>query len=102
MCEGLIGLLGALIGAAAAIWGIHITHKLENQRRDKIDEPRRQLLRQMLDDPKYEWREMETLSNVIGASREDTARLLIEICARRSERSDGEDVWGYVKDHPLP
>lgn len=102
MCEALLGFLGALVGAFAAISGIYIAHRLEDQRRDRVDEPRRSLLRQMLDDPKHEWRKMETLSNVIGASRGDTARLLIEIGARRNEKSDGEDVWGYLKDHPLP
>jgi len=102
MYNGLIGLAGAIIGAAAAILAVIIKDNREAARREKVDEPRRNLLRQMLDNPKYEWRRMDTLSAVIGATREETARLLIEIGARRSERSDGEDVWSYIKNHPLP
>jgi hypothetical protein len=58
----------------------------------------------MLDNPgPTGWRRMETLSGVIGASRDETARLLIEVDARCSEKvADGNDVWAYVKNKPLP
>ena len=55
----------------------------------------------MLENPsKGGWRKMETLSGVIGASREETARLLIEIDARVSET--GRDVWAFIKNKPIP
>jgi hypothetical protein len=43
---------------------------------------------------------METLSGVIGATRDETAQLLIEIDARASET--GSDTWAYIKNKPLP
>jgi len=43
---------------------------------------------------------MKTLSGVIGATRNETARLLIELDARASET--GNDVWAYIKDKPIP
>jgi len=58
-------------------------------------------LKTMLDNPgQTGWRKMETLSGVIGASRDETARLLIECGARASET--GSDVWAYEKNEPLP
>ena len=96
------GLVGAIVGAAAAILAVIIKDNRDQARREKIDEPRRKLLRQMLDNPAYEWRSMGTLSGVIGATPEETARLLIEIGARRDENTDDQQLWGYTKDHPLP
>lgn len=98
----ILGFGSAIIGGGLTIIGILVTYKLETARRDKVDEPRRKLLRQMLDNPQYEWRLMTTLSGVIGSSSDETARLLIEVGARRNELADGADSWGYVKDHPLP
>jgi hypothetical protein len=43
---------------------------------------------------------MKTMSGVIGASREETARLLIEVDARASE--SGNDSWAYTKIKPIP
>ena len=43
---------------------------------------------------------METMANVIGASRDEAARLLIELDARASET--GHDVWAFIKDKPIP
>jgi hypothetical protein len=45
---------------------------------------------------------MTTLSGVIGADRDETARLLVKIGARGNEKEEGNDVWGYVANHPLP
>ena len=53
----------------------------------------------MLNAEKGGWRKMSTLSGVIGASRDETARLLISIKARGSE--SGEDVWALIKNKPL-
>ena len=45
---------------------------------------------------------MTTLSSVIGASREETARLLIELGARGNEKANGNDVWAFIINKPLP
>jgi hypothetical protein len=55
----------------------------------------------MLDNPGPDgWRKMQALSGVIGASRDETALLLIDIGARASET--GNDVWAYIAQKPLP
>jgi hypothetical protein len=102
MCEAMVSFISALIGGGLTLVGVVVAHKMQLAERDRVDEPRRQLLRQMLDNPKYEWRSMEKLSGVIGASREETARLLIEIGARRDENTDDRELWGYISRHPLP
>ena len=53
----------------------------------------------MLRDNRFGWRKTATLSRVIGADREVTTRLLIEIGARGSESED--EVWGLIDEHPL-
>ncbi|KPQ06085.1 MAG: hypothetical protein HLUCCA12_12815 [Rhodobacteraceae bacterium HLUCCA12] len=65
------------------------------------DLKRKAMLRQMLNNPGAQgWRSMKTMSGVIGANREETARLLIEIGARASET--GNHVWALTKNKPLP
>ena len=68
-------------------------------RRSKGDEPRRKLLRAMLNDTKYEWRELDTLCHVIGSDSESAKRLLLEVGARASENK--KDLWGYISRQPL-
>lgn len=102
MCEAAIGLLGALIGAIAAIGAVVVQHYLRGFKQEKIDAPRRAMLKQMLEKmpEDKEWRNIETLSRVIGADRADTTRLLIEIEARGSESEN--DVWALISKKPLP
>jgi Na+-translocating ferredoxin:NAD+ oxidoreductase RnfG subunit len=94
-----LGLIGVIVGAI--ITGIlKITEEWLKQRAEKEkDEPRRQLLKRMLKDMRYEWRKLDTLSHVIGSDPETTKRLLIEIGTRASE--NGRDLWGLIEDHPL-
>ncbi|PQA89031.1 hypothetical protein [Hyphococcus luteus] len=101
MCEFLAGIIGAVVGGAIAIAGQWLKHQWETQEMRNRDEKRKKLLKQMLDKPGPNgWRKMETLSGVIGANRDETARLLTEIDARSSE-TEG-DVWVFIKDKPLP
>ncbi len=94
-----LGLIGVIVGAI--ITGIlKIIEEWFKQRAEKMkDEPRRQLLKKMLQDRRYEWRKVDTLSHVIGSDPETTKRLLIEIGARASE--NGRDLWGLIENHPL-
>ena len=66
-----------------------------------LDKKRKEHLKSMLEKPgPTGWRKVKTLSSVIGANRETTTRLLIELDARGSE--SGNDSWAYIKDKPLP
>ena len=88
------------MGSGATLLGQYVKHCWETNRANQRNEKRKSLLRQLLNNPGNEgWRKMETLSGVIGASREETAQLLIEIDARSSE--SGQDVWAYIAKKPL-
>ena len=102
MCEALIGLLGAVVGALAVLASTFLQDWLANRKQEKLDKPRMAMLLHMLNHmpPGVEWREFDTLSRVIGASREETTRLLISVGARGSEA--GNDVWALTSKKPLP
>jgi hypothetical protein len=96
-----LGIFGASIGSAITLAGQWCKHRWETSEVRKRDDARKTLLRQMLSNPGPNgWRKMATLSGVIGANRDETARLLIEIDARASETEN--DVWAFLKDQPLP
>ena len=101
MLKAWIGLLGVVVGSGLTIAGQFFMHRLETAQKRDRDDRRKELLKQMLDNPGPDgWRKMSTMAGVIGAERDETARLLIELGARASET--GNDVWAYLKDKPLP
>ena len=102
MTAAIFGFLGSVVGAATVIAAIFVKDWVDRNRKEAEDEPRKAILRSMLQNkPKgVEWRKMETLSRVIGAQRDETARLLISIGARGSET--GEDLWALTSEKPLP
>jgi hypothetical protein len=57
------------------------------------DQKRKRMLREMLEDDRYQWRSLATLARTIGASEEKTKELLISIGARAST-GRGEELWG--------
>ena len=91
---------GAIAGALAAVIGqvtaAFVTASLADRRQNRLDEPRKQLLKYLLENrPKgTKWRSMKTLSRAIGASEEETARLLITIGARGSLTESPS--WGLI------
>lgn len=95
----LIGVSGAIIGSISTLAGQWLIHYLKEKSEKAKDEPRRKLLEKMLNSQKKEWRALETLSHVIGADKEKTKSLLIDIGARASE--DGKDLWALIKHKPL-
>lgn len=101
MSDGWVGIVGVLVGGAITFVVQKAQYARETKQARERDDGRRKLLRQMLDNAgPGGWRELETLARVIGATPDETARLLIEIGARGSE--SGNNVWGYVERHPLP
>jgi hypothetical protein len=78
-----------------------IVHRLQNRKARALDGARIKLLQQML--AARDWRNLSTLSRVIGADADTTRRLLIELGARGSEkpREDGEEVRSLISKHTL-
>lgn len=101
MCEALIGLLGAGVGAAATLAAVWLQHHFKTQQQGKIDAARKEMLATMLNHmpPGIEWRRLETLARVIGTDNAEATRLLIELGARGSEAE--ENVWALRSRKPL-
>lgn len=101
MCVAWTGLTGTIVGALATLFAQWAKHQWETGEQRNRDKSRKALLAKMLNSPgSTGWRRMETLSHVIGANRDETARLLVDMGARGSE--NGNDVWAWIKDKPLP
>jgi len=100
--SAILGLVGVILGSLLTIVGNLVAYCLKQRAETKRNEPRRRLLRQMLEDNRFteHWRKLDTLMHVIGADEATTKRLLLEIGARGSE--DGQDLWGLIKYHPFP
>jgi len=92
-----IGIIGGIVGSLFTLAGNVLLHWLKNRPQKKLDEMRKQLLIQMLDDDRFpqKWRSLATISAVVGADENETKRLLIEAGARGSEKNDGK--WGLLK-----
>ncbi|HCU2042269.1 TPA: hypothetical protein OUI29_001922 [Pseudomonas aeruginosa] len=95
----LIGFIGVIIGSILSIAGNLLFYWYQNRRTNSLDNLRKNLLRQMLDNSKLpEGRSLETLSRVTGAEPEECRRLLIEIGARGFTLARGGEGWTYVKN----
>lgn len=97
-----VGIIGGAMGAGLALFSNIIFHWFKEKPQQEFDNQRIKILKEMLNDSRFEkkWRNISTLSAVIGASDEETKRLLIKAKARGSEKHDGK--WGLIKNHPFP
>ena len=95
----LIGVAGAVVGSVATMAASVLLHCMKERAAAKRDEPRKKLLLEMLENPQYQWRKLETLMHVIGADEKTTKYLLLVVGARASE--DGQPLWGLTKRNPL-
>ena len=98
MDSGWAAILGAIVGGTASIAATGLAEYLRVRRTNKLDTIRKSVLKRLLAGEKYKWRSLSTLADAIGADEETTARLLLEIGARRS-LAKGRDSWG-MKDWP--
>ncbi|OAI16926.1 hypothetical protein A1359_06960 [Methylomonas lenta] len=100
--SAIIGLVGVIIGAFITIAGNFLLHSYQQKNQNKLDEARKKLLREMLDNQGFkDGRSFETLSKVTGAAPEECRRLLIEIGARGFTLGDDREGWTYIKNRPL-
>jgi hypothetical protein len=95
----LIGIAGAVVGSVATMAANVVMHCLKERAEFKKEEPARLLLTEMLSHDQFTWRDLNTLSHVIGADEEKTKRLLLQIGARASE--DGQPKWALKSRAPL-
>jgi hypothetical protein len=95
----IIGIIGAIVGSILTILGNFALEWFKTKEQKKLDKLRQDILRKMLDDDNFKWRNLSTLAAVIGCSEESTKHHLITIGARGSEKNDGK--WGLISKHPL-
>lgn len=92
------GTLGVVTSYTGTYWG---PRKLQKWQEQRADEPKRELLRKLLDDPRFpEGRYLETLCLFTGTTPENCRRLLIQIEARGIMLQDGEG-WVLIKNKPF-
>lgn len=96
-----VGLIGVAIGTFITLAGKMAFHMFQGIPDRDLRSKRRNILLSMLEDDRHpeRWRNLSTMSAVIGASPEETTILLIDIGARGSEKGEGK--WGLIKYHPL-
>lgn len=91
---------GAVVVAIVSATIPPLAEWIRNREKRRLDSIRKGLLKGMLGYKKFEWRDLRTLSDVIGADPSETKRLLLEIGARGSETKATH--WGLISRHPLP
>jgi hypothetical protein len=109
--EILIGILGGVIGGLLGVVGTLVSsyygpRKIEEWREQRNEErlngPRKSLLKKLLEDPKYkEGRTLETLSRVTGTTDVECRRLLIEIKARGIKLENNKEGWALIERNPI-
>lgn len=109
--ELIAAIIGGFIGGALGVIGTLISsyygpRKIEEWREQRKEEreygPRKRLLKQMLEDPRFEdGRYLETLCHVTGTTPEECRRLLIEIGARGVTLKDDKEGWALISRKPL-
>jgi hypothetical protein len=99
------GFAGGALGVLSTIVGSYYgPRKLEEWREHRKDEPKKQLLKTLLDDPRFpDGRYLETLRIVTGTSEEECRRLLIELDARGVILGGAgqNELWALIKNKPL-
>ena len=94
-------ILASIIGGVITLAAQYIMHRIQTGKVREVDTKRSALLGRMLNNPgPLGWRNLTTMSHVLGASEQETARLLIEMDCRASETGSGG--WAYIRDKPLP
>jgi len=100
LTAGIIGgFVGGTLGVLATVISSYFGPRwLEGWRARRRDEPRKQLLRTLLNEPGYpDGRYLTTLCMYTGTSPDECRGLLIEIEARGSRLKDGEG-WVLIKN----
>jgi len=76
-------IVSVIVGVVSAAYAGWEHYRFKNRLKD--------ILREHLTNPRWNWRTFEGLQRAIHADQETTTRLLMEIGARRSEKE--KDVW---------
>ncbi len=98
MAEGGWVVLGAAIGSFGSILTTWLASYLGKKPPDPFDAAALALLRKMLEG-EHQWRNIDTLANVVGLDNKTTKEYLVVLGARGSEL-DGK-MWGLLSRNPI-
>ncbi|KIC38448.1 hypothetical protein RA27_18505 [Ruegeria sp. ANG-R] len=100
MTTVLAAILGGLVGGV--IGPIVLDEYKSKKHRKEWKEPRKALLKSMLEDPKYRFKSIEKLSRTIGCTPDETRTLLIELKARGARmKKSKKEGWALIERAPL-
>ncbi|WP_438275809.1 hypothetical protein [Nitrobacter sp.] len=95
MAEGGWVVLGAAIGTIGSVATTFLNAWLTRKDKpDHFDKKAMKLLEAVLKDSEQPWHHIETLSRLVGLSRQDTRELLLLIGARGNESGSG--AWALI------
>jgi hypothetical protein len=100
------GIIGGAVGGALGVLGTTVSaywgpRKPEKWRSERLDKPRKELLRTLLTDERWVTRSLERLCVVTGTTPEECRRLLISINARGVALTGGKEGWALISRKPL-
>jgi macrodomain Ter protein organizer (MatP/YcbG family) len=93
--------IGVVVGVAAGPLCTYALDFLRARRTRNIDRIRRVRLKKILMVPNRIWRELSYLSRAVGATKQRTQQLLLEIDARQS-LNRRSTKWALVSRAPFP
>jgi len=100
MDAGLAAIAGAVVGGAVTMSNTMLSNRLATKKAAGLADKRKARLRGLLSSDKFTWRSIDLLSSAIGADRDTTCELLIDIDARAS--LENSDRWALVSRAPWP
>jgi len=99
MDSGWAAVIGSLVGGLGTFCATWLNAELTRRKRDPAEEAAKELLRSLLNRPRWNWASIKTLGNVVGADEVIVRRLLLEIGARGSMQDSS--LWGLVARNPI-
>tara|TARA_R110002074_G_scaffold360585_1_gene533322 strand:+ start:714 stop:1055 length:342 start_codon:yes stop_codon:yes gene_type:complete len=100
MDSGWAAVIGSIVGGMGTFGATWLNAYLARKQPDPADETAKRLLKEMLETEGFHWRNLDSLSNVIGRPESETRELLLAIGARGSETNP--KIWGLISRNPLP
>ena len=100
------GVIGGVLGVVGSIFSSYYGPRKfeewkEKRRNERLDEPRKKILNDLLDGPTHKIRSIETLSRVTGTTEDECRGLLIEIEARGIRIRGNREGWVLIKNKPF-
>lgn len=100
------GFIGGILGVVGTIFSSYygprkIEEWREKRKAERWENPRKELLKKLLEDSNHDMRSIETLCRVSGTQPEECRSLLIEMGARGIRLTGNREGWALISRMPL-